>query len=166
MKWHNGRQPLMMLAVMTLMVGPLFAAPGPPAPGPSQSQPPAPMVPAAKPDLTVQIQQVFCSVHNGVHNVQVKLRVQNSSSNKTWKDVWTQVLLDSPDPAVGTPFIDTPYVVTQPLFGGQGNVKHRNLQTTAGTHTIFVKTDWSNQQPETNEGNNTAVKKITVPNGC
>lgn len=154
---------MLTLLIAGMLVGQLFAASGPPPPGPSQQQPPRP-VPTAKPDLTVEIQQVFCSVQNGQYNVQVKLRVQNLSNNPTWKDVWTQVLLDSPDPAVGTLFIDTPYLVTAPLFGG--NVKHRNIQTTPDKHAIYVKTDWSNQQPETNEGNNTTSKGIDVPNRC
>lgn len=120
-----------------------------------------------KPDLVVQIQGVFCSNQEGEqYNVQVKLRVQNMSSNKTWKDFSTQVLLDNPDPSVGTPFGGTPYIIAAPLFGGQGNVAHKNLLTTAGNHTIFVHTDWVAQQPETNEGNITAVKTIMVPGRC
>ena len=160
-------------AILTLLIsgflaGHLLAASGPPTPGPSQ-QPPPQFVPKAKPDLIVEIQQVFCSIQDGNHNVQVKLRVQNASNNATWKEIWTQVLLDSPDPSLGMPFMATPYAVPPPLFGGQGNVKHKNVLTTPGPHTIFVKTDWSGQQPETNERNNTAVKKIIVPtgpNGC
>lgn len=151
---------LTLRAVVTLLMsgilaGQLLAAP-PPPPGPLQK------VPTAKPDLIVLIQKVFCQTQVG-NNLQLKLRVQNASNNPTWKHVWTQVLLDSPDPAVGIPFLNTPFVVTAPLSGG--HVKHVNVPITPGPHKVYVKTDWNNQQPETNEGNNTAVQALTFPDG-
>jgi hypothetical protein len=45
-------------------------------------------------------------------------------------------------------------------------VVHKNILTTAGAHTIFIMTDWSTQQPETNENNNSVTKKVVVGPRC
>jgi hypothetical protein len=109
-RMHHG--PLAIASLWILLASSSgIAANTPPPLSPSQNNPPSPAV-AVKPDLVAQIQGVFCSNQGGgQYNVQVKIRIQNMSNNKTWKDISTRVLLDSPDPALGAAFTGTPYTI-------------------------------------------------------
>ncbi|MBA5865973.1 MAG: hypothetical protein GDA67_04655 [Nitrospira sp. CR1.3] len=131
-------------------------------PGPSQPAPLPKLAPNAKPDLTVRIVGVQCSAQNGMVNLQATISIDNLSGINTWKEVYTQVLLRFPGSTVEKPFIGTPYIIRAQLLGGKSVVVTKGITIASGTYAIFVKTDWTNQQPEANEENNASLRAVTV----